>query len=146
MGSTVRMSGQVGKVFKSYQEEDPVKNYCLANSTPRHPVQLKLMQETMKLERSRMLGAPLGPALSLQHWLSLKTAVLLPVMLATLTQSWRGDTGPRLELRTSSSWRSRQPRRLSVTWWLRVRGTPSTLLSSMLTRKDTTTTMSCVSS
>merc|ERR1712241_261593 len=58
MGSTVRMSGQVGKVFKSYQEEDPVKNYCLANSTPRHPVQLKLMQETMKLERSRMLGAP----------------------------------------------------------------------------------------
>merc|ERR1712038_1802516 len=58
MGSTVRMSGQVGKVFKSYQEEDPVKNYCLANSTPRHPVQLKLMQETMKLKRGRMLGAP----------------------------------------------------------------------------------------
>ena len=52
--STVRMSGQVGKVFKSYQEEDPVKNYCLANSTPRHPVQLKLMQETMKLERVRL--------------------------------------------------------------------------------------------
>merc|ERR1711992_118275 len=58
MGSTVRMSGQVGKVFKSYQEEDPVKNYCLANSSPQHPVQHKLNQETMKLERGRMLGAP----------------------------------------------------------------------------------------
>ena len=55
--STVRMSGQVGKVFKSYQEEDPVKNYCLANSTPRHSVQLKLMQETMKLERVRLFLA-----------------------------------------------------------------------------------------
>merc|ERR1711874_257997 len=60
MGSTATMSGQVGKVkvLKSYAEEDPVKNYCLANSSPRHPVQQKLMQETMKLERSRMLGAP----------------------------------------------------------------------------------------
>ena len=51
--SPATMSGQVGKVkvTKSYAEEDPVKNYCLANSTPRHPVQHKLMQETMKLER-----------------------------------------------------------------------------------------------
>ena len=53
------MSGQVGqvKVTKSYEEEDPVKNYCLANSTSRHPVQHKLMQETIKLERvSQFLG------------------------------------------------------------------------------------------
>merc|ERR1711953_1346828 len=54
------MFGQVGqvKVTKSYEEEDPVKNYCLANSTSRHPVQHKLMQETITLERGRMLGAP----------------------------------------------------------------------------------------
>ena len=56
--STATMSGQVGKVkvFKSYEGEDPVKNYCLANSSPRHPVQQKLMQETMKLERVSSLG------------------------------------------------------------------------------------------
>merc|ERR1711874_787891 len=60
MGSTATMSGQVGKVkvLKSYAEEDPVKNYCLANSSPRHPVQQKLMQETLKLSNGRMLGAP----------------------------------------------------------------------------------------
>ena len=51
--SRATMFGQVGqvKVTKSYEEEDPVKNYCLANSTSRHPVQHKLMQETIKLER-----------------------------------------------------------------------------------------------
>ena len=57
--SRATMSGQVGqvKVTKSYEEEDPVKNYCLANSTSRHPVQHKLMQETIKLERvSQFLG------------------------------------------------------------------------------------------
>ena len=39
----------VGKVSKSYQEVDHVKEYCLANSTAPHPVQQALMQETLKL-------------------------------------------------------------------------------------------------
>merc|ERR1712241_180574 len=53
------MSGRgVGKVLKSYQEVDPVKEYCLANSTVPHSVQLKLQQETLKLQNGRMLGAP----------------------------------------------------------------------------------------
>merc|ERR1719225_1389153 len=46
------------KVTKSYERDDPIKNYCLASSTPRNPVQQKLMQETIQLERGRMLGAP----------------------------------------------------------------------------------------
>ena len=41
----------MARVFKSYDQEDPVKNYCLANSTPQHPVQLKLIEETMKHSR-----------------------------------------------------------------------------------------------
>merc|ERR1711884_368294 len=45
-------------VNKSYDTNDPVKNYCLAHSSPLHPVQVKLNQETMKHSRYRMLGAP----------------------------------------------------------------------------------------
>jgi len=48
----------MARVFKSYDQEDPVKNYCLANSSPQHPVQLKLIEETMKHSRYKMLGAP----------------------------------------------------------------------------------------
>merc|ERR1711936_159958 len=56
---TATMSGPgVGKVSKSYQEVDHVKEYCLANSTAPHPVQQALMQETLKLSNGRMLGAP----------------------------------------------------------------------------------------
>ena len=36
--------------MKSYQEVDPVKEYCLANSTVPHSVQLQLQQETLKLQ------------------------------------------------------------------------------------------------
>ena len=38
-----------GKVSKSYQEVDPVKEYCLSNSTAPISVQQKLQQETLKL-------------------------------------------------------------------------------------------------
>ena len=49
----------VGKVSKSYQEVDHVKEYCLANSTAPHPVQQALMQETLKLSNvSRYLYYP----------------------------------------------------------------------------------------
>merc|ERR1711953_129347 len=146
MGSTVRMSGQVGKVFKSYQEEDPVKNYCLANSTPRHPVQLKLMQETMKLERSRMLGAPEVLALNSLLVQSLGAKKELDVGVFTgasaLAAALALPKDGSVVACDVSDTHSELARRLSVTWWLRVRGTPSTLLSSMLTRKDTTTTTS----
>merc|ERR1712168_291674 len=47
-----------GKVAKSYYSEDPVKNYCIKHSTPLHPVQLQLVEETLKHARSRMMGAP----------------------------------------------------------------------------------------
>merc|ERR1712066_174906 len=53
----VTMSGP-GKVSKSYQEVDPVKEYCLSNSTAPISVQQKLQQETLKLSNGRMLGAP----------------------------------------------------------------------------------------
>ena len=41
----------MARVFKSYDQEDPVKNYCLAHSSPQHPVQLRLIEETMKHSR-----------------------------------------------------------------------------------------------
>merc|ERR1712066_918254 len=53
----VTMSGP-GKVSKSYQEVDPVKEYCLSNSTAPISVQQKLQQETLTLSNGRMLGAP----------------------------------------------------------------------------------------
>jgi len=45
-------------VSKSYRQENPLLDYCLSNSTPSHPVQTKLMQDTLKIPRSMMLGAP----------------------------------------------------------------------------------------
>ena len=36
---------------KSYHGSDPVKEYCLNNSTPLHPVQTKLMEDTLKIPR-----------------------------------------------------------------------------------------------
>merc|ERR1712126_592799 len=47
-----------GKVAKSYYAEDPVKNYCIKHSTPLHPVQLQLVEETLKHAKSMMMGAP----------------------------------------------------------------------------------------
>merc|ERR1719229_1278027 len=58
---SLRTSSQVSmssKVSKSYYEEDPVKNYCIAHSSPLHPVQQKLIEETLKHTRSAMMGAP----------------------------------------------------------------------------------------
>lgn len=45
-------------VKKSYQESDPIKDYCLRHSSPLHPVQLKLLEETLKHPRAMMMGAP----------------------------------------------------------------------------------------
>jgi len=46
------------KVEKSYYGSDPIKQYCLQHSTPMHPVQMKLLEETLKHSRFRMMGAP----------------------------------------------------------------------------------------
>jgi len=45
-------------VKKSYQAKDLVKDYCLRHSSPMHPVQLKLVEETLKHPRVLMMGAP----------------------------------------------------------------------------------------
>jgi hypothetical protein len=36
---------------KSYHGSDPVKEYCLSHSTPLHPVQIKLQEDTVKHSR-----------------------------------------------------------------------------------------------
>lgn len=47
------------KVAKSYMAGgDPVKSYCLEHSSPLNKVQEKLMNDTLKHPRFRMLGAP----------------------------------------------------------------------------------------
>jgi hypothetical protein len=38
-------------VKKSYELLDPVKEYCIKHSTPLHPVQIKLLEETLKHPR-----------------------------------------------------------------------------------------------
>jgi len=45
---------------KSYEQKsgDPIMAYCLDHSTPLHPVQRKLQEETLQLPRGNMLGAP----------------------------------------------------------------------------------------
>ena len=40
-----------GKVAKSYYGADPVEDYCIKHSTPMHPVQLKLVEETLQHAR-----------------------------------------------------------------------------------------------
>lgn len=45
-------------VAKSYRTNDPVKDYCIKHSSPLHPVQLRLLEETLSHSRSRMMGAP----------------------------------------------------------------------------------------
>ena len=35
-------------VKKSYEASDPIREYCSKHSTPMHPVQLKLIEETLK--------------------------------------------------------------------------------------------------
>eukprot|EP00088_Acartia_fossae_P063086 TRINITY_DN7667_c0_g1_i2.p1 TRINITY_DN7667_c0_g1~~TRINITY_DN7667_c0_g1_i2.p1 ORF type:complete len:233 (+),score=52.57 TRINITY_DN7667_c0_g1_i2:99-797(+) len=48
------------QVKKSYYEANPVKQYCLDHSTPQHPVQRKLIQETLEMKGIdvNMMGAP----------------------------------------------------------------------------------------
>ena len=36
------------KVSKSYYDTDPVKDYCIQHSTPLHPVQKRLIEETLQ--------------------------------------------------------------------------------------------------
>jgi len=44
---------------KSYEKEnDPISTYCREHSSPLHPAQIKLQEETLKLPRGMMLGAP----------------------------------------------------------------------------------------
>jgi len=50
------MSNRVEKSY--YAGADPIKQYCLQHSTPMHPVQMKLLEETLKHSRYRMMGAP----------------------------------------------------------------------------------------
>jgi len=50
------MSSQVAKSY--YAGADPIKQYCLQHSTPMHPVQMKLLDETLKHPKFRMMGAP----------------------------------------------------------------------------------------
>ena len=50
-------------VNKSYDTNDPIKNYCLAHSSGLHPVQVKLNQETMKHSRVSVLPTPRSPKL-----------------------------------------------------------------------------------
>ena len=47
------------KVSKSYYETDPVKDYCIAHSTPLHPVQKRLIEET--LQHTRVSSHHLSP-------------------------------------------------------------------------------------
>lgn len=51
-------SSQTPAVSKSYGTKDVVKDYCIKNSTPLHPVQKKLFDETLKHKWGRMMGAP----------------------------------------------------------------------------------------
>jgi len=45
-------------VSKSYYAADPIQDYCIRHSTVMHPIQQKLIQETLQHSRSRMMGAP----------------------------------------------------------------------------------------
>ena len=49
------------KVSKSYYDRDPVKDYCIQHSSPLHPVQKKLIEETLQHTRvssNRALTSP----------------------------------------------------------------------------------------
>eukprot|EP00088_Acartia_fossae_P006175 TRINITY_DN12832_c0_g1_i1.p1 TRINITY_DN12832_c0_g1~~TRINITY_DN12832_c0_g1_i1.p1 ORF type:complete len:230 (-),score=53.29 TRINITY_DN12832_c0_g1_i1:88-777(-) len=46
------------EIKKSYYEANPVKEYCLDHSTPLHPVQKKLLLETLEIPQYKMMGAP----------------------------------------------------------------------------------------
>merc|ERR1712004_567410 len=46
-----------GKIQKSYTTQDPVLAYCNNSSSPLHPVQQKLIEETVQHNRGRMMAA-----------------------------------------------------------------------------------------
>lgn len=48
----------VSKSFLDEGSQDPILRYCIQHSTPMHPVQKKLIEETMKHEWVVMMGAP----------------------------------------------------------------------------------------
>merc|ERR1719244_1734909 len=45
------------KIQKSYTTQDPVLEYCNNSSSTLHPVQLKLIEETVQHNRGRMMAA-----------------------------------------------------------------------------------------
>merc|ERR1719481_657256 len=45
-------------VRKSFEGGDPVGEYCLVHSSPMHPTQLRLIEETLKHPKVLMMGAP----------------------------------------------------------------------------------------
>merc|ERR1712198_514612 len=51
-----KMSNRVEKSY--YAGADPIKQYCLQHSTPMHPVQMKLLEETLTHPKFKMMGAP----------------------------------------------------------------------------------------
>ena len=53
------------KVSKSYYDTDPVKDYCIQHSTPLHPVQKKLIEETLQHTRVSSHTSHLSSVLSL---------------------------------------------------------------------------------
>jgi len=54
VNTTTKMSG---KIQKSYTTQDPVLAYCNNSSSPLHPVQQKLIEETVQHNRGRMMAA-----------------------------------------------------------------------------------------
>ena len=46
------------KVSKSYYVKDAVKDYCIQHSTPLHPVQKNLIEETLKHEWVSVYSSP----------------------------------------------------------------------------------------
>ena len=68
-----------------------VTDYCLEHSTPKHPVQVKLMEETIKNEKSyNMLGAPEVLMLNQQGRDSIAILrMILRIILRMIPKSWQ---------------------------------------------------------
>ena len=79
------------KVSKSYYDTDPVKDYCIQHSSPLHPVQKRLIQET--LQHSRV---------------SFHTSQLSSPQFACLLVSYDGGSGSDLAQRSPDEEPGRQ--------------------------------------
>merc|ERR1711973_458349 len=96
--TTTKMSG---KIQKSYTTQDPVLAYCNNSSSPLHPVQQKLIDETVQHNRGRMMAAAesinLNALLIRSHnakkVLFLTMALSLDAMLAKTSQQGPGNIG-----------------------------------------------------